>query len=167
MATPSVRRKPRWTPPTKEVTATDRILRPSSLVAGLRKPCLGIVLARSGHHQPEEIAQQATREIAARYGELDNLGKALEDREDMAASLGEVIRLITLLANQSGQIHNLTHPDQRPGLTTKAVELLTVPADLADYRGAISVALSHGTRRAIQVESDPKEPTPTRSRSSP
>lgn len=122
----------------------------------------------TGHHQPEEIAQQATSEIAARYGGLDNFGKALEDREDMAASLGEVIWLITLLAHQSVQIHNLTHPsDQCPGLTTKAVELLTVPADLADYRGAISVALSHGTRRAIHVESDPKEPTPTRSRSSP
>lgn len=111
----------------------------------------------TGHHQLDAIAPQATREIAARYGGLDNLGKALEDSEDMAASLGEVIWLITLLANQSVRIHNLTHPsDQRPGLTTNAVELLTVLADLADYRGVISVALSHGTRRAIHVESDPK-----------
>lgn len=79
----------------------------------------------------------------------------------MAPSLGEVIWLITLLANQSVQIHNLTHPsDQRPELKTNAVELLTVPGDLTDYRGAISVALSHGTRRAIHVEPDPKEPTP-------
>lgn len=71
----------------------------------------------------------------------------------MDKSLGEVIWLITLLANQSVQTHNLTHPDnQRADLNEDAVELLTVPADLADYRTAISQALQKGTRRAITTE---------------
>ena len=79
----------------------------------------------------------------------------------MDKSLGEVIWLITLLANQSVQIHNLTHPDdKRPELTEEAVELLTVPADLADYREAIAQALQRGTRRAIMTETpNPKEQT--------
>ncbi|MDU5248181.1 MAG: hypothetical protein E6180_07695, partial [Varibaculum cambriense] len=88
-----------------------------------------------------------------RYGGLEHLGQALETSEDMDKSLGEVIWLIALLANQSVQIHNLTHPDdKRPELTEEAVELLTVPADLADYREAIAQALQRGTRRAIMTE---------------
>ncbi|WP_406713281.1 hypothetical protein QEV65_03045 [Trueperella pyogenes] len=103
------------------------------------------------------LTTRATREIAARYGGLEHLGQALETSEDFAHTLGEVIWLITLLANQSVAIHNLTHPDDpQPELTIEAVELLTVPADLADYRGAIAEALQRGTKRAIATEPDPK-----------
>ena len=104
------------------------------------------------------LTTRATRLIAQRYGGLEHLGEALETSEDMDKSLGEVIWLITLLANQSVAIHNLTHPDdQRAELTEDALELLTVPADLADYRAAISEALQRGTRRAIATEApDPK-----------
>ena len=105
------------------------------------------------------LTTRATREIAARYGGLENLGEALETSEDFAHTLGEVIWLITLLANQSVAIHNLQHPDdQRPELTVEAVELLTVPADLADYRSAIAAALQHGTRRVIETVAAPKDP---------
>lgn len=103
------------------------------------------------------LTTRATREIAARYGGLEHLGQALETSEDFAHTLGEVIWLITLLANQSVAIHNLTHPDDpQPELTIEAVELLTVPADLADYRGAIAEALQRGTKRVITTEPDPK-----------
>lgn len=105
------------------------------------------------------LTTRATREIAARYGGLENLGEALETSEDFAHTLGEVIWLITLFANQSVAIHNLQHPDdQRPELTVEAVELLTVPADLADYRSAIAAALQHGTRRVIETVAAPKDP---------
>lgn len=103
------------------------------------------------------LTTRATREIAARYGGLEHLGQALETSEDFAHTLGEVIWLITLLANQSVAIHNLTHPDDpQPELTIEAVEFLTVPADLADYRGAIAEALQRGTKRVITTEPDPK-----------
>ena len=107
------------------------------------------------------LTTRATRLIAQRYGGLEHLGQALETSEDMDKSLGEVIWLIPLLANQSVQIHNLTHPDdKRPELTEEAVELVTVPADLADYREAIAQALQRGTRRAIMTETpNPKGQT--------
>ncbi|WP_277034988.1 hypothetical protein [Propionimicrobium lymphophilum] len=107
------------------------------------------------------LTTRATRLIAQRYGGLEHLGDALETSEDVDKSLGEVIWLITLLANQSVAIHNLTHPDdQRAELTEDVVELLTVPADLADYRAAISEALQRGTRRAIATEAlAPKDQT--------
>lgn len=111
------------------------------------------VITIGGHKYELVLTTRATRLIAQRYGGLEHLGEALETSEDVDKSLGEVIWLITLLANQSVQIHNLTHPDsQRPELTEDAVELLTVPADLADYRAAISQALQKGTRRAIATE---------------
>ena len=103
------------------------------------------------------LTTKATRLIAERYGGLDKLGAALETSEDLGHTLTEVIWLIKLLANQSVQIHNLTHLDNpRPQLTEDEVELLTVPADIADYRGAIAEALQRGTRRDILTEPAPK-----------
>ena len=105
------------------------------------------------------LTTRATREIAARYGGLENLGEALETSVDFAHTLGEVIWLITLLANQSVAIHNLAHPDDpQTELTVDAVELLTVPADLSEYRSAIAAALQHGTRRTIETAPVPKDP---------
>lgn len=105
------------------------------------------------------LTTRATREIAQRYGGLEHLGNALQTSDDLGKTLGEVVWLITLLANQSVAIHNLQHPDdQRQLLSEDEVELLTVPADLADYREAIAAALQHGTRRAIETAQDPKDP---------
>ena len=105
------------------------------------------------------LTTRATRLIAQRYGGLEHLGEALETSEDVDKSLGEVIWLITLLANQSVAIHNLRQPDdQRAELGEDVVELLTVLADLAGYRAAISEALQRGTRRAIATETpNPKD----------
>ena len=86
---------------------------------------------------------RATREIGARYGGLEHLGGALETSDDPAHTLGEIAWLLCLLANQSVAIHNLTHPsDPHQELTEEQLELLTVPADLADYRTAISKAMA-------------------------
>jgi hypothetical protein len=105
------------------------------------------------------LTTKATRLIAERYGGLEYLGQALETSDDLGHTLGEVIWLITLLANQSVQIHNLRHPDdQRAELSVDEVELLTVPADLTDYRSAIAEALQRGTRREILTEPAPKAP---------
>lgn len=104
------------------------------------------------------LTTRATREIAARYGGLDNLGEKLMRGENFEQAIEEVIWLICLLANQDVAIWNLTYPDQpRDELTTELVELLTVPADLTDYKSAITAALEEGTRRAIVSEPDPKD----------
>jgi hypothetical protein len=72
-------------------------------------------------------------------------------------ALGEIVWLITLLANQSLLIHNLKHRDDpRELLTEEVVELLTVPADLATYKAAITQAMYKGTKRNIESEADTK-----------
>ena len=103
------------------------------------------------------LTTKATKEVAGRYGGLENLGDSLMKSENFEMAIGEVVWLITLLANQSILIHNLKHKDSpRELLTEEMVELLTVPADLATYKNAIMDALLKGTKRNIESETDAK-----------
>ena len=56
------------------------------------------------------LTTKATKEIAARYGGLENLGDKLMKSENFEMALDEIVWLITLLANQSILVHNLRHP---------------------------------------------------------
>lgn len=103
------------------------------------------------------LSTKATKEIAGRYGGLENLGDHLMKSENFEMAIGEIVWLITLLANQSILVHNLRNKDnQRDLLTEEMVELLTVPADLATYKTAIMDALLKGTKRNIESEADAK-----------
>ena len=103
------------------------------------------------------LTTKATKEIAGRYGGLENLGDKLMKSENFEMAIGEIVWLITLLANQAILIHNLKHKDQpRDLLTEEVVELLTVPADLATYKAAITEAMYKGTKRNIESEKDAK-----------
>ena len=99
------------------------------------------------------LSTLATKQIARRYGGLENLGEKLSNTEHFEDALDEIVYLITLLANQSVMIHNLWHPDEkRELLTEEAVELLSTPYDLAEYKNAIVAALYKGTKRYVQSE---------------
>ena len=103
------------------------------------------------------LTTKATKEIAGRYGGLENLGDKLLKSENFEMAIGEIVWLITLLANQALLIHNLKHKDdQKELLTEDMIELLTVPADLASYKTAITEALYNGTKRNVESEADPK-----------
>ena len=103
------------------------------------------------------LTTKATKEIAGRYGGLENLGDHLIKSENFEMAIGEIVWLITLLANQSILVHNLRNKDDKHELLTEEmVELLTVPADLATYKSAIMDALLKGTKRNIESETDTK-----------
>ena len=103
------------------------------------------------------LTTKTTKEIAGRYGGLENLGQKLMKSENFEMAIGEIVWLITLLANQPILIHNIKHKDQpKELLTEEMVELLTVPADLATYKAAITEALYKGTKRNIESEADAK-----------
>lgn len=59
------------------------------------------------------LTTRATKEIAARYGGLENLGDKLLKNKNFEIALGEIVWLITLLANQSILIHNLKNRDEK------------------------------------------------------
>ena len=103
------------------------------------------------------LTTKATKEIAGRYGGLENLGEKLMKSENFEMAIGEIVWLITLLANQSILIHNLKNKDApKELLTVDVVELLTTPLDLAGYKTAITEALYKGTKRNVESEKDPK-----------
>ncbi|SDJ62715.1 hypothetical protein [Alkalibacterium thalassium] len=102
------------------------------------------------------LTTKATKEIAKRYGALENLGDKLMKTENFEMALEEVVWLITLLANQSILIHNIRNKDDRKELLTEdEVELLTTPFDLANYKNAIMASMMKGTKR--NVESEPSK----------
>lgn len=103
------------------------------------------------------LTTKATKEIAGRYGGLENLGEKLMKSENFEMAIGEIVWLITLLANQSILIHNLKNKDAPKELLTEdVVELLTTPLDLAGYKTAITKALYKGTKRNVESEKDSK-----------
>ena len=103
------------------------------------------------------LTTKATKEIATRYGGLENLGQKLMKSENFEMALDEIVWLITLLANQSVLIHNLKNPTEKKDiLTTDIVELLTSPLDLADYKLAIMEAMYKGTKRNVESENTEK-----------
>lgn len=103
------------------------------------------------------LTTKATKEIAGRYGGLENLGDRLMKNENFELAIGEIVWLITILANQSILIYNLTHKTEpKELLTEEEVELLTTPFDLANYKNAITEALYKGTKRNITSENNEK-----------
>ena len=103
------------------------------------------------------LTTKATKEIAGRYGGLENLGDKLMKAENFEMALGEIVWLICLLANQSILIHNIKNKDnQKELLTEEEVEVLTTPFDLAEYKQAITECLYKGTKRNIESEENSK-----------
>ena len=103
------------------------------------------------------LTTKATKEIAGKYGGLENLGDKLLKSENFEMALNEVVWLVTLLANQSILIHNIKNKEnKRELLSEEMVELLTSPLDLAGFKSALSEALYKGTKRNIVSEDNTK-----------
>ena len=112
-------------------------------------------IAIGGQNYELILTTKATKEIARRYGGLSNLGEKLMKSENFEMALDEVVWLITLLANQSVLVHNLQNPAKKRDLLTEdAVELLTSPLELSDYKNCIMEAMFKGTKRNIESEDE-------------
>lgn len=115
------------------------------------------VITIGGEEYQLVLTTRATKEIAKRYGGLENLGEKLMQAENFEMALDEVVWLITLLANQSVLIDNRLKGEKRAILMEEDVELLTSPLELATYKDAIMEAMSKGTKRYIESEDEPSK----------
>ena len=100
------------------------------------------------------LTTKATKEIAKRYGGLENLGEKLMKAENFEMALEEIVWLIALLANQSILINNRLNGEKEELLTEDDVELLTSPHELATYKDSIMEAMFKGTKRNVESEDD-------------
>lgn len=110
-------------------------------------------IAVNGENYELILTTKATKELAARYGGLENLGDKLMKSEKFEEVIGEIVWIIVLLANQGIMIHNIKNPKSKKELLTEEMlELLTSPLDLAEFKDAIMQAMTKGTKRNVESE---------------
>ena len=93
---------------------------------------------------------ESTGDIQAKLKKL--FAGTIEQMLEVEMALDLIIWLITLLCNQSIEIHNFRNSDKKPLLTEETVELLTSPGELAEYKDAITEAMLKGTKRNVESE---------------
>ena len=123
----------------------------------------GAMITLRGSQYELILTTKATKEINRRYGGLGKLGDRLSKAETFEETIDELVWLLTLLINQGILVHNavnkLLGEKQKPLFSEDDIEVLTSPADFADYKDAIFEALQKGAMRHIKSEENPKNVT--------
>ena len=105
---------------------------------------------------PLLLTLKATRDIATRYGGLEELGNKMLESMDWTGMVDEIVWLIVTLANQCILIENLENKTNKPLLTPNELELRMDPYEMTSYREAILTALQAGQKQHVQSEEEPK-----------
>lgn len=123
----------------------------------------GAMITLCGSQYELILTTKATKEINRRYGGLGKLGDRLSKAETFEETIDELVWLLTLLINQGILVHNAVNKffaeKQRPLFSEDDIEVLTSPADFADYKDAIFEALQKGAMRHVKSEENPKNVT--------
>lgn len=123
----------------------------------------GAMITLCGSQYELILTTKATKEINRRYGGLGKLGDKLSKSENFEEIIDELVWLLTLLINQGILAHNAVNKffaeKQRPLFSEDDIEVLTSPADFADYKDAIFEALQKGAMRHIKSEGTSKNVT--------
>lgn len=123
----------------------------------------GAMITLCGSQYELILTTKATKEINRRYGGLGKLGDRLSKAETFEETIDELVWLLTLLINQGILVHNavnkLLGEKQKPLFSEDDIEVLTSPADFADYKDAIFEALQKGAMRHIKSEETSKNVT--------
>lgn len=102
------------------------------------------------------LTLRAQKEIAKKYGGMENIAEELDGVESMDAA----IWFITLLANQSILIDNLQNNEKQPLLTEAEVELLSSPGQFQDFVPLLESAISKGMKRHVESEDSEEKNAP-------
>ena len=123
----------------------------------------GAMITLCGKQYELILTTKATKEINRRYGGLGKLGDRLSKAETFEETIDELVWLLTLLINQGILVHNavnkLLGEKQKPLFSEDDIEVLTSPADFADYKDAIFEALQKGAMRHVKSEETSKNVT--------
>ena len=123
----------------------------------------GTMITLCGEEYELILTTKATKDINSRYGGLGKLGDRLSQSENFEEVIDELVWLLTLLINQGIAVENFKRrtrgEEYIPIFRPEEIEILTSPADFADYKDAIFEALKKGTERHIKSEENPKNVT--------
>lgn len=94
------------------------------------------------------FSTKALNEIVKRFGSLEDMSKKLE-KDSIAEQLEAVVWLLTLLINQGIAAANIVDGTTLSAISEDYVSIMTSPADLADYKDAITAAITKGASRKV------------------
>jgi len=120
----------------------------------------GAMITLCGEEYEMILTTKATKEINSRYGGLGKLGDRLSQSKNFEEVIDELVWLLTLLINQGIAVENFKRrtrgEEYVPIFKPEEIEILTSPADFAEYKGAILEALQKGATRNVKSEESPK-----------
>lgn len=117
----------------------------------------GVAVEVGGESYTLVLTTRAAKDITAKYGGLDKIGKTLTGSITSSATLEVVAYALVALAASGTAIYNMEHPDdKKTPLTAEMVDLTTTPADLAAIQPAVIEAILNGMKRNIESEEDEK-----------
>ena len=109
----------------------------------------------AGSKYPLNFSTKAAKEIAQRYGGLENIGDAF-DGKAVDAMMDEVVWLLALLIAQGVAYKRIVDGEEVKGITADELDVVLGVADMAGLKDKIMDAMLVGMKREVEVEIDPK-----------
>jgi len=94
----------------------------------------------------------ALKEVGARYGGVEELGKKLQ--EDYQKAITEYAWVISLLIRQGIALKNFEEGTNEKALTPEQVELVMTPKEMFLYQDKILEAINAGMDIGVEVEAE-------------
>lgn len=103
----------------------------------------------AGTKYPLNFSVKASKEISARYGDLENIDKAFVD-------LDETIWLLSTLIEQGVIYKKMVENEEVKGISIDELEVVVGFYEIATVQAAVMGAITAGTAREVETEPDPK-----------
>lgn len=109
----------------------------------------------AGKRYPLNFSVKAAREFSERYGGLENIDKAFEDKS-VNEMLDEVTWMLFLLIEQGAAYKKIVDGEVIDILTIEELEIVVGVPDLENLQVSLLGAMSAGMSREVEVEPDQK-----------
>ena len=116
----------------------------------------------AGKLYPLNFSTKAAKEIAKRYGGLENIEDAFSGKA-VDAMMDEIVWLLSLLIAQGVAYKRIVEGEEVKGITADELEVVLGVADMTDIKDKIMNAMLGGMKREVEVEIDPKNVETTQS----
>ena len=116
----------------------------------------------AGKLYPLNFSTKAAKEIAKRYGGLENIEDAFSGKA-VDAMMDEIVWLLSLLIAQGVAYKRIVKGEEVKGITADELEVVLGVADMTDIKDKIMNAMLGGMKREVEVEIDPKNVETTQS----
>lgn len=107
----------------------------------------------AGKKYPLNFSTKAAKEISARYGGLENISKAFDDKA-VDVMMDEVLWILALLISQGVAYKRIVEGEEVAGIGTDDLEIVLGVGDLPGLKDQILDAMTSGMKQEVEVESE-------------